>query len=527
MVKIKQYKLEDLYEVFENELGSAAMGCKVVKVRKKATGELFACKTFDMNTYTDKSTQKNVAAMLRNEIEMLRRLDHPNVIRAYETIESDNCIHIIMELCEGGDLGSRTYSEADSAVIISKLLRAIVYCHRYRVCHRDLKFENILWESKGEGAQGEPKLIDFGMSREFAAGVSMRERVGTVYTMAPEVLKGRYTEMADLWSIGCITFQLVTGTPAFECETELETVKKLQTVKYAWPKGTEISSEAKEFVYKLLKYDPSKRITAQEALNHVWITKWTNKSDETLNEVKLNKVMSQRTLNSMRTYSTFGPFKKTALMVLAYKIKPQQLSLIRKEFEKYDKDETGSIKLPVMRTVLLKQGVQNDEIDRIFKSMDVDQTGKIRYLEFLAAALGAMDDTWLNESRLKDAFQCIDVDHTGVIQYENLKALLGRDYKTETVQKMLEEATCERGMGITFEQFVKLMHATNDAFVEEELNALEILEESVHVPVSIVRNLRLFTETKHKESEKRSSVDNMMSEDELNSNDSFCQNYEI
>ena len=178
--------------------------------------------------------------MLRNEMEILRSLDHPNVVRAYEIVESGGSIHLIMELCEGGDLNNRTYSEHEAAIITSKIVRAIMYCHRHRVCHRDLKFENVLWESPGRGAQGEPKLIDFGMSRKFAKGAFMRERVGTVYTMAPEVLKGEYTEKADLWSIGCMAYHLITGVPAFECETEAETMAKLSSVSYAWPKDLKV-----------------------------------------------------------------------------------------------------------------------------------------------------------------------------------------------------------------------------------------------------------------------------------------------
>jgi serine/threonine protein kinase len=84
-----------------------------------------------------------------------------------------------------------------------------------------------------------------------------------VLTMYKQVLKGEYTEKADLWSVGCMTFHLIAGIPAFECETEAETIKKLMSVSYTWPKGVTVSSEAKEFVYNLLKFNPKSRMTAQ------------------------------------------------------------------------------------------------------------------------------------------------------------------------------------------------------------------------------------------------------------------------
>lgn len=144
-----------------------------------------------------------------------------------------------------------------------------------------MKFENILWESAE--SKTEIKLIDFGLSERFTQGAKLRERVGTVYTMAPEVLQvrsevlvhnvmhmghssahpllsqGEYSERADIWSIGCITFQLIAGTPAFEMENEEDTMKRLMAVSYFWPKGSKVSSEAKEFVYNMLKFDPRKR----------------------------------------------------------------------------------------------------------------------------------------------------------------------------------------------------------------------------------------------------------------------------
>ncbi|CAM9994879.1 unnamed protein product, partial [Hapterophycus canaliculatus] len=137
------------------------------------------------------------------------------------------------------DLGARTYTEAQAAAVVRQVLSAILHAHQKGICHRDLKFENILWESKADDAQ--IKLIDFGMSARFQEGMPMNERVGTVYTMAPEVLQGEYTKQADLWSVGCITFHLIAGEPPFECEDEVDTMRRLLAVNYFWPRGLKVS----------------------------------------------------------------------------------------------------------------------------------------------------------------------------------------------------------------------------------------------------------------------------------------------
>ncbi|CAN0196786.1 unnamed protein product, partial [Ectocarpus sp. 4 AP-2014] len=265
-------RFHETYEVQPGELGTAAMGCVVRAGRKKRTGEMFACKTFMVSSVPKKKAQRHILETLRNEIDLLRSLDHPNIVRAYESYEVGQDLHLVMELCRGGDLGARTYTEAQAAAVVRQVLSAILHAHQKGICHRDLKFENILWESKAQEAQ--IKLIDFGMSARFQEGMPMNERVGTVYTMAPEVLQGEYTKQADLWSVGCITFHLIAGEPPFECENEVDTMRRLLAVQYYWPIGSKVSSEAKGFCYNLLKFDPRRRWTVEEAIASPWIKRF-------------------------------------------------------------------------------------------------------------------------------------------------------------------------------------------------------------------------------------------------------------
>ena len=149
---------------------------------------------------------------LRNEIALLKDLDHPNIVRAIETFEYKGKISIIMELCSGGDLYTREpYTELEAARILSSILSAVAYMHSRRVVHRDLKFENVLFVNLSP--LSDVKLIDFGLSKVYKDSRKITDVVGTVYTMAPEVIMGDYTEKADIWSIGkfCILFTCLSA----------------------------------------------------------------------------------------------------------------------------------------------------------------------------------------------------------------------------------------------------------------------------------------------------------------------------
>lgn len=490
--------VEDDYEIVNSTLGLASCGVTVRPARRKKGGEMFACKTFNLTSFVSREEKSRVLTNLTNEIDILCRMDHPNVVRAYEIYTETDYLHLIMELCEGGDLSARTYTEEDACNIMVKLLRAIAYCHsQHNVCHRDLKMENILWEEKGKGSEGEPKLIDFGISRRFMSGESMRERVGTVYTMAPEVLSGSAKEKSDLWSLGCITYHLITGSPAFEAESDAETIQRLRAAKYSWPPGKKVSREAKEFVYNLLKVDPEKRWSVKEALASTWIRSniQARKSAEVPSDVL------QKTLHSMREYCKLTPLKKTALIALAYSLDPQVLSTIRSGFEEFDSDENGIINQQELERALGKMGVSSAEVHEIFKALDVNSAGKIHYLEYLAAALGAVDRVLIDDAHLKDVFNLMDPKGTGSISRAGLTELLGEEYTPDRVEAMLTEMSektptlavngdtnadtdfgrldTQREEGIGFTSFKRIMSAKSLEFVtmgKEEMQRVTAME---------------------------------------------------
>ena len=164
----------------------------VASQHPSAHSETFAIKSIQLNL-----VQQSYLDELRNEIEVLRSLDHPNIVKAYEVYETRRNIYVVMECCSGGDLYARApYTESQAASLMSQLCSAIAHMHKHDVVHRDLKCENIMFESKDD-ASTVIKVLDFGLSKKFLPGMSklMSEGVGTLYTMAPQVLRGELIEI--------------------------------------------------------------------------------------------------------------------------------------------------------------------------------------------------------------------------------------------------------------------------------------------------------------------------------------------
>lgn len=160
--------------------------------------------------------------MLKNEIETLHRTDHPNIAKFFETYEDEKYVHIVMELCLGGDLFDNIikkghFTENEAAKTMKKVLSAINYLHSLKICHRDLKPENFLFST--EGTHNEIKVIDFGLSTKFGETSDLHSVVGTPFYVAPEVLYGAYNKECDVWSLGVILYTLLVGYPPFRGET--------------------------------------------------------------------------------------------------------------------------------------------------------------------------------------------------------------------------------------------------------------------------------------------------------------------
>lgn len=216
---------------------------------------------------------------MEEELEILRQVDHPNIIKFHESYVDYRYIHIVMELAEGGELfdkivKSKRFSERQAAQYMSKILSAIKHLHEHEICHRDLKPENFLFSDDTPDA--EIKLIDFGLSKRFGTNINpkvkMQTIVGTPYYVAPEVLKGIYDEACDIWSLGIILYIFLCGYPPFEGDNNKEIFKNVlqQKLQFDPADWKNISEEAKNLIILMLDKNAKTRYTAQQCLEHPW-----------------------------------------------------------------------------------------------------------------------------------------------------------------------------------------------------------------------------------------------------------------
>jgi len=265
----------DCYQVGE-ELGRGAFSI-VRKGKNKKTGQHVAIKTIEK-----KFVEKQDLMLLAREIEIMKKVNHPNVLKLYEVFETDEVISLVMELVTGGELFYKivekgNYSEKEAAGIVKQMIQGVEYLHGEGICHRDLKPENLL--CSGEEDQGYKPfrvvIADFGLSKVFNSGEALETSCGTPDYVAPEVItaEGQYDKSVDMWSCGVITYVLLCGFSPFLSSTQHGLFDKIVKCEYDFPdpEWTNISESAKDFIRHLLVKDPKDRFTAAQCLKHPWL----------------------------------------------------------------------------------------------------------------------------------------------------------------------------------------------------------------------------------------------------------------
>jgi calcium-dependent protein kinase len=275
---------------------------------------------------------------MRSEIHNMKYLDHPHIAKVYEAFEKKRMVWMVMENLSGGDLRSRMpYTEAEVADAIRDVLSAVVYLHSKNVVHRDLKLENIMFEDDSPNAS--VKLIDFGLSTKYLSNEYkyMRERVGTVYTMSPQVIQGRYDKSCDLWSVGVITYMLLSGGELpFPGKNRAQIVKMIMQCKFSFhgKQWSNVSKGAKDFIISLLQMDPSDRPRAEEALKSNWMKKQFPPGAPNPKLQPSDRLDARQRLHE---YGKETKLKRLALLFLAHKSTTSEIAKMRELFEEVSK----------------------------------------------------------------------------------------------------------------------------------------------------------------------------------------------
>jgi len=462
----------DTIYTFEKAIGHGSMGA-VATIIKKSNKQVHVLKTIQISRMSQEFQKE-----LRNEIEILMSLDHPNIIKPLELFVRKRQLYFVMEHCSGGDLYERMpYTEAQAANITNQITSAIRYLHSKAICHRDLKFENILFENKSENCM--VKLIDFGLSKAYQPGRKMNEIVGTLYSMAPEVLNPKipYTQSTDMWSVGVIAYMLLSGMMPFDSRSEAIVVRKIQRADFNFKAHVwkTCSDDSKLFIQELLKIDPSERLSASNAMSHQWLAKeWELTRQASLQLDKNGSVDGHAIVSSLKNFSEYSKLRKAALMVVAHRSESIEISKMRSAFMEIDTSKEGNITLDELKTVLSRFGSSTEEVEQIFMGLDVDGTGKIGYTEFLAATLEAQG--FAKEDSLLEAFDRLDSDDSGFISEDNLRDILGSAYDPAEVKQMIADADLKKNGRVDYDEFLALMNGKRNKDIEK-------LTESLPTPV--------------------------------------------
>ncbi|CAH9068347.1 unnamed protein product [Cuscuta europaea] len=379
---------------------------------------------------------------------------HPNVVSIKGSYEDAVAVHVVMELCAGGELFDRIvkrghYSERQAAGLARTIVGVVEACHSLGVMHRDLKPENFLFVNEKEDSP--LKTIDFGLSTFFKPGDVFNDVVGSPYYVAPEVLLKSYGQEADIWSAGVIIYILLSGVPPFWGETEQEIFEEvlhadIDFKSEPWP---HISDSAKDLVTKMLVRDPKKRLSAHEVLCHPWVQ---------IDGVAPDKPLDSAVLTRLTQFSAMNKLKKMALRVIAERLSEEEIAGLREMFKMIDIDGSGHITFEELKVGLKRFGadLNESEIHDLMKAADVDNSGTIDYGEFIAAMLHINKIT--KEDHLFAAFSYFDKDGSGYITADELqKACDEFGIKNPHLEEMIQEADQNNDGRIDYSEFVSMM----------------------------------------------------------------------
>ncbi|KAF5764340.1 putative protein kinase CAMK-CDPK family [Helianthus annuus] len=449
----KTENIRDLYTLGQ-KLGQGQFGTTYL-CKENSTSIDYACKSISKRKLISKEDVEDV----RREIQIMHHLaGHKNIVTIKGAYEDPLYVHIVMELCNGGELFDRiiqkgNYSERKAAELIKIIVDVVQACHSLGVIHRDLKPENFLLINKDDDFS--LKAIDFGLSVFFKPGQIFTDVVGSPYYVAPEVLLKRYGPEADVWTAGVILYILLSGVPPFWAETQqgiFEAVLKgnLDFESDPWPL---ISDSAKDLIRKMICSRPSDRLTAHKVLCHPWICE---------NGVAPDRELDPTVLSRLKQFSAMNKLKKMALRVIAESLSEEEIAGLREMFTAMDTDNSGAITFDELKAGLRKFGstLKDTEIRDLMDAADVDNSGTIDYGEFVAATIHL--NKLEREEHLVAAFQYFDKDGSGYITVDELQQACTDHNMTDfLVEDIIKEVDQDNDGRIDYGEFVAMMTKGN------------------------------------------------------------------
>ena len=448
----KKYKIKKL-------LGIGSFG-RVFLAQNINTLEYIAMKEIP-KTSEDLLTDSEIM----DEIEILKNLDHPDIVRIMEFYNTDDCYYIINEYCPGGELFEQVnniFSETQIAVMFRQIFSGLAYLHSNNVIHRDLKLENILIQEKEKSKETNEdlfilKIIDFGTAKIFDKNKKAKAIVGSSYYIAPEVLNKKYNRECDLWSAGVILYMFIVGHAPFEGKNDREIMEKVKKGNFSKNERRWInaSDEVKDLINKLLIYEPEKRLTAIDALKHPWFK--VSNSNILYNNISKEEVL--KCIENLLKYNINSKFEELVLAYIVHNMpRPKEAKSAIKIFKLANKNEDGKLLRNELKETLLNFVSEEflSNYDEIFSLLDGDNNGYIDYEEFLRATLDR--SFFVNENVLNIAFKFFDKENTGYISKDKIMSyFIGTKMTEELFKNIFDEIDTNKDGKIDFQEFKTMM----------------------------------------------------------------------
>ena len=452
----------DKYYKKLKDLGSGSYG-NVYKAKNIIMDNIVAIKAIE-------KVQENMIDDLeiKNEINILKTLSHPNIVKIYEFFDTPIYYYIVTEYCKKGELFAyikNKYNEKQLSVLFYQVFSGLVYLHEKKILHRDLKLENLMVSEIEKDVITEEeyfwiKIIDFGTAKIFEKNRAENLVIGSSYYMAPEIFKQRYNEKCDTWSVGVILYMTLVGAAPFDGKTDDDIIRKIKIGTYnkSDARYVEHSEEVKDLVSKLLEKNITKRLSAKEALNHPWFDKFGGR--KLFCNFKPEEIKPY--IENLFNYKYNSKLQELVIAFLVHNLSNNDETLIiLKMFRHFNK--SGDCKLTKIELTNGLYSYKNkkdvDEMaDVIFERLDGDNNGYIEYEEFLRACIDKK--TLMTKENLKYAFKFLDKDNSKTLNaHKIIKAFLTKPNKEyEAVFNItLKEVDKDSDGIINFEEFMELM----------------------------------------------------------------------
>ena len=394
-----------------------------------------------------------------SEIEILKVLDHPNILKLYGVFEDRINYYIIQEHYSGKDLfkkfyhakqSFRFYTEQQIAKYMMQILRILGYLHHLNICHRDFRLENLVLQK----ANSEVKLKDLAYAvRMKDSSERLSEIVGSRLYMAPEVLRKEYGMKSDIWSAGVIMYILFTGKPPFYSGSSglIQHMILNKEVEFKDPVWKRVSESAKDLIKALLNKNDVVRASAQEALEHDWFRILNVKPVSTLKQAEIESIINFNTVNNLH---------REVLIWITKHMNNEDMKRIKQVFLNADLSKIGMLSIVDLEAIFNEAGypVSQEVLKIVFNKLSNTIQGKITYSNFLAPSISSSSN--ITQNFLRKIFDQIDLDADGFISASDLMCTVSAsEVPISEFQTWVGETDKDNKGYIDYEQFCRLLNS--------------------------------------------------------------------